>query len=691
MAAVLFVIVAGGGLAGSSGAGFTDDFAIPGADSQAATDLLEERFPSQAGEITQVVVAASADGALAEGGASAPLVREAFTALSEVESVQSVTPPQTSPDGRIAFVGVQHDEPAGDLPAGVYDDLRAAMEPAVDDGLEVSYRGNLVGLQGPRAVPIGEVIGIIGAIVILSLLFRSMTAMAVSLVAALVSVVVGTVLLTIVSAYVSIPSVAPTLVVMLGLGAGIDYALFMVARFRDRLRRGEDPVTAAGHAAGSTGVAVLAAGAIVVISISALFVTGIPLIARMGFAAGLVVAICAIGAVTLVPALLAIVGRRVLPKAERRTTEAHAAPEREGRRARALAEAVSRRPVLGTVVTSVVLLAMAAPSLGLSLGNPDDGTRPDDDTRKIAYDRLAEGFGPGVNGSLLVAVDLPGDAAEDERVLTAITDRAGRLDDVVNVTPPQTNSGGDAAVITVVPESRPQDEATSDLVDTLRDDIVPAATAGTGAQAHVGGVTAAFDDLAQAVADRLLLLIGVVVGLSLVLLTILFRSIWLPLVSSVFNLLSIGAAYGVVTLAFQTETGARLLGVSEQPIISFVPMLMFAILFGLSMDYNVFLLSRVRELWLSGHGAVESVTRGIGATAGIISAAGAIMTLVFTGFILEDQSEIRMIGLGLATAVLVDVTLVRMVLSPAVLRLLGERAWWFPRWLRWLPRLDLEH
>jgi RND superfamily putative drug exporter len=311
---------------------------------------------------------------------------------------------------------------------------------------------------------------------------------------------------------------------------------------------------------------------------------------------------------------------------------------------------------------------------------------------RVAYDRLAEGFGPGFNGPLLVAVDLR-ETTDRQAALTQLGTAISGSGDVAAVTPAQVNPVGDTAVLTVIPDSAPQDRATSDLVESLRDQVAPAALRGTGARAYVGGTTATFDDLATRVSGRLWLLLAVVIGLSLVLLGVVFRSVLLPVVSAVLNLLSIGAAYGVVTLAFQTSWGTSLLGVAEQPIVSFVPMLMFAILFGLSMDYNVFLLSAVREERQRGSAAGTAVARAVGRTAGLIGTAGVIMTLVFVGFVADGETEVKMIGLGLATAVLIDVTLVRLVLAPAVLELLGERAWWLPRPLeRRLPHVALaEH
>ncbi|BCJ75875.1 membrane protein [Catellatospora sp. IY07-71] len=697
---VLLLLVLGGA-AGGVGAGFTDGVRLPGTGSQDAADLVGDRFAAQAGDTATLVFAQQAGpGTLNlpdDRGRAA--VEQVLARVRTQPDVATVTPLQVSPDGRIAFTTVQYTKVAADLEKANLDRLTQAQTVAADAGLETSLRGPVVNQLRQRTAPIGEVVGLIAALILVNLLFRSFAATAVTLGAAVLALMIGMVSLTVISGFIDVPNVAPTIAVMLGLGAGVDYALFVVARFRDRLRTGDDPVRAAANANGTIGVSVLTAGAIVVISICGLYVTGIPVIGRMGMAAALVVAVAAMTAVTLVPALLRLAGRRVLPRAERALPAPATAPhpaagggptERRSVAAR-LAAAVARRPALWATAVTVALLSLAAPTLDLQLGQPDDGTRPAGDTMRVAYDRLAEGFGPGFNGPLLVAVDLR-QTTDRQAALQQLSTAIGGTGDVAAVTPAQVNPAGDTAVLTVIPDSAPQDRATSDLVQSLRDQVAPTALQGTGARAYVGGMTATFDDLATRVSDRLWLLLAVVIGLSLVLLGIVFRSVLLPVVSAVLNLLSIGAAYGVVTLAFQTSWGTSLLGVAEQPIVSFVPMLMFAILFGLSMDYNVFLLSAVREERQRG-AAGSGVARAVGRTAGLIGTAGAIMTLVFVGFVADGETEVKMIGLGLATAVLVDVTLVRLVLAPAVLELLGERAWWLPRRLeRRLPHVALaEH
>ena len=657
---VAIVLIAGIGTLGSAlGAGFVDDYRTPGVDSTRAQELLEQRFPQVSGADAQIVFA----GDVSDSG-----VKSSLKAVEGQPHVSGVSPLQVSPDGKVAFATVQYDIPAEDLGPDARERLESVSWPA---GVEVSMRGMAIDIGDEQAAPLGELIGVAAAILLLTLLFRSVVAMTLTLVASAFGLIGGMVLIALASAGVDIPTVAPTVAMMLGLGAGIDYALFITARHRERLAAGDDPATAAGRANGTAGVAVVTAGAIVVVAISGLLAVGIPFVGRMGLAAGVVVAVTAVAAVTVMPALLGWAGRRVAGK-----------PRETGRFAERWARGVARRPVVSALAGIALLLALAAPVLGLRLGQPDDGTKPASMTQKVAYDRLAEGFGAGFNGPLVLAV-----ALQDDGSLERLAAGAKATPGVATVSEPTINQAGDAAILTVIPKTAPQDEATSQLVSTLREDVIPA----SGARAYVGGSTATFEDMADRVAERLPIFIGVVVGLSLLLLMAAFRSIVVPLVSAAFNLLSIGAAYGVVTLAFQTEAGASLLGVAEQPIVSFIPMFMFAILFGLSMDYNVFLLSRVREEYLRTGDARGAVTHAVGRTAAVIGTAGAIMTAVFLGFMTESDSIVKMMGLGLATAIAVDVTVVRMLLAPAVLTWLGDSAWHLPRWIdRLLPRLELE-
>jgi putative drug exporter of the RND superfamily len=691
---VAIVVVAGIAALGSSlGAGFVDDYRTPGVDSTQAQELLEQRFPQVSGGDAQLVFAGDREAITGTG------VKQTLSAVARQPHVSGVSQLQVAPSGKVAFATVQYDRRAEDLGPVARDRLESAVAPAEHAGAEVSMRGQVIDVGDDEMAPVGELIGVAIALLLLTLLFRSVVAMTLTLVAAGFGLIGGLTLVALASAGIDIPTVAPTIGMMLGLGAGIDYALFLVARHRERLAAGDDPATAAGAANATAGGAVLTAGAIVVVAISGLLAVGIPFVGRMGLAAGVVVAATAVAAVTVMPALLGMAGRRVLARRDRSAAPAAAAgagvvaassAPRDGLAER-WARRVAARPVVSALAGIAILLALAAPVLGLRLGQPDDGTKSTSMTQRVAYDRLAEGFGRGFNGPLVIAVALPADKAAADGVLERLQAGASAAPGVTTVAPPVVNPAGDAATLTVIPRTSPQDEATSALVDHLRDDVVPAATRGTGAEAHVGGATATFDDMANRVSERLPLFIGVVVGLSLLLLMAAFRSIVVPLVSAAFNLLSIGAAYGVVTLAFQTDAGTSLLGVAEQPIVSFIPMFMFAILFGLSMDYNVFLLSRVREEYVRTGDANAAVVHAVDRTAGVIGTAGAIMTAVFLGFVSEADSVVKMLGIGLATAIAVDVTVVRMLLAPAVLTWLGDRAWRLPRWIdRVLPHIDLD-
>jgi RND superfamily putative drug exporter len=493
----------------------------------------------------------------------------------------------------------------------------------------------------------------------------------------------GLLLLRFASAFTAFPSFAPTLGIMLGLGAGIDYALLIVGRYREQLAGGDSVADSARRANTTAGTSVVAAGAIVVVAIAGLLATGIPFVGRMGIGSAIIIAMVAVGAVTVLPTLMGAFARRLRPKRPE-----HVQPS--GRFAR-WAGLITRRPLVATLVGTLVLILLAMPFASLRLGQPDDGNDRAGSTTRTAYDRLAEGFGPGFNGPLVLAATTPPDGS-GKPTLDRIQHAVAADRDVAFVSPPQPSPRGDAAVLSVIPKSSPQDQRTTDLVNRMRDDVLPAATRGSQVEVHVGGATATLQDLADKIAARLPIFIAIVVGLSVLLLMAVFRSLWVPLVSAAFNLLSIVAAYGVVVLVFQDGVGSSLLGVDgEVPIVSFVPLFMFAILFGLSMDYNVFLQSRIREEYMRGAGPEQSVVRAMSRVGKIILAAGVIMTSVFLGFASDPDVVVKTIGLGLAAAILIDVLVVRMVVAPAVMTLLGDRAWTLPAWLdRVLPRISLE-
>ena len=651
--------------------------------------MLEQRFPSQAGDTATVVFAVD-DGTLRDGGRPAAIsrtVREIAAQPHVTAAVDPLSPQgrgQVSRDGRIAFASVQYDRPAGALGRDPGERLAAVSERAADGtGLEVSRGGAVVDQAEQQVAPVGELIGVAVAVIVLTLVFRSAAAMVVTLVSALIALAGGILLLRFGAAFTDFPSFAPTFGVMLGLGAGIDYALLIVGRYREQLAAGDSVPAAASTANRTAGASVIAAGAIVVVAIAGLLATGIPFVGRMGVGSAIVVATVAVGAVTVLPVLMGLFSRRLAPKRPE-----HVAPSP---RFAAWGRRITARPWRFAIAGTVILLVLALPFTQLRLGQPDDGNDRAGTPTRVAYDRLAEGFGPGFNGPLLLAAELPG-ASSDRATLARVQRDVQRTAGVAFVSPPQLNPARDAATFTVIPRSAPQDERTSALVDRLRGDVLPAATRGSGAAVYVGGVTATFEDLAGTIASRLPLFIALVVGLSVLLLIAVFRSLWVPLVSAAFNLLSIAAAYGVVVAVFQWGWGASLLGIEgDVPIVSFVPLFMFAVLFGLSMDYNVFLQSRIREEYQRGAGPAGSVEQGLARVARIILAAGAIMTAVFLGFVTDPDVIVKTIGLGLAVAILIDVLVVRLLVAPAVMALLGDRAWWLPRWLgRALPRVSLE-
>jgi len=688
--AIAAVLVAAlGALAGTVGGQFTDEFSVPGTDSQRALDLLEDRFPAAANEGATVVFHAD-EGSVTDGERS-QAIAGATREISRLDDVTSVTDPlskrgagQVSEDGSVAFATVQYDRPAAEVDPDDAEQLLTAAESAEGGGLEVAASGPVVDVAEQQLAPVGELIGIAVAVIVLTLAFGSVSAMLLTLISALIALAGGMMLLTLGAGVTTIPEVTPTLAVMLGLGAGIDYALLIVGRYREHLAAGESVPDSAAAAGRTAGVSVLAAGAIVAVAISGLLATGIPFVGRMGLASAVVVAGVAVGAVTLLPALMGAFAKRLRPRRAAGLGPSAAFARWDQR--------VTRRPWIALVAGIAALAVLAAPFTDLRLGQPDDGNDRAGSTTRVAYDELSDGFGPGFNGTLTLAAALPGDGDDSSAALARLTDELGRTDGVAAVSEPTLSPGGDAATITVTPTTAPQDERTSELVDALRDEVVPTATAGSGVETYVGGNTAIQDDMAGKIADRLPLFIVAVVGLSLLFLMAVFRSVWVPVVSAAFNLLSIAAAYGVVVAIFQWGWGASLLGIDgELPIVSFIPLLMFAILFGLSMDYNVFLVSRIREEYMRGAGPRESVVRGLARVSRLILAAGAIMTAVFLGFATDPDVVVKVFGIGLGAAIMIDVLIVRMVVAPAVMTLLGDRAWWLPAWLdRVLPHLELE-
>ncbi len=690
----------------TAGGGTVDNFEVPGVESQQAVDLLKETFPERSGA-TAMVVFHTSEGTVTDQ-ASAAGIAATVAEVRALDHVLAVTEPLASPrsisaDGATAFASVQFDGSTADLGREALDALIETAGPAEAVGVQVEYGGELPTVLKERTTGPAEMIGIIAALIILFITFRSVYSAVLPLGVAVLGLVTGLSLVGLLGAVIDIPSVAPRLGTMIGLGVGIDYALFILSRHRDHLEAGMDNTESIGRTNATAGQAVVVAGGTVVVAILGLQLAGIPFVAALGYSASLVVAIAVIVAITLLPALLAFAGPRVLAESHReaaaqasaKVTSGEALEVSEGHSGWVRwAHWVAFHPWRSAIASTLVLLVLAIPVLDMRLGQADAGTDPTSTTHRRAYDLLATGFGDGFNGPLLLTIDLgsSADSPADAAVLDGIAAAVGADPGVAAVSPPEVNAAGDTALITAIPTTKPQDQATSDLVHRLRGTTLPTATAGTDTTALVGGPTAGFIDQSDKIAGRLMWFIAAVVSLSFLLLMMVFRSILVPLKAALLNLLSIGAAYGVVVAVFQWGWGRSLIGLEEAvPIASFVPMMMFAILFGLSMDYEVFILSRIREEYHRGHTNIDSVVEGLGATAKVITAAALIMISVFLGFVGSADPVVKMMGIGLATAVAVDATIVRMVLVPSTMALVGDPNWWLPKWLdRILPRLDIE-
>jgi len=686
LAAAFVVLVLIGAAAGAGGEA-ADDFSIPGTESQQALDLFRDHSPAFAGADSTVVFSVE-EGALSDPEHRAA-IEGALERIGALPHVEQVADPfaeggTMSQDGRIAAADVRYDLEPDELEKKDGEDLLAAAETAEEGGVDVAARGILIDLASEQEAPVGELVGVAIALILLTVLFRSLAAMAATLVGALIGVMVGQMLLAALAAPLGLPQFASVIAMMLGLGAGIDYALLIIGRYREQAAAGDSTRDASAKAAATSGASVVAAGLIVMVAIAGLLVIGIPFIGKLGLASAIAVGAVVVSALTILPIMIGALGRWIKPKKPE-----HVLPSRRFER---WGEIVTARPWLSIAAGVVVLLIFAFPVTNMRLGQPDDGNQPEGKTQRVAYDLQSQAFGAGYNGPFLLAVDTPNGAPETEQQLAALRGAVEDTPGVASVAPPQVSEDGEMATIFAIPETAPQDERTSDLLERLREDVIPQATAGTPLNVYVGGNTAGFEDFSDKVSSRLPLFIGVVIGLSVLLLITAFRSLWIPLVSAVFNLLSITAAYGVVTAVFQDGIGAGLIGVdSGVPVVSFIPVMMFAILFGLSMDYNVFLLSRVHEAYNEGDRPRASVIHGMARIGKVILFAALIMSAVFLAFVSTNDVISKMFGVGLGLAILIDVLIVRLVVAPAVVTLLGDRAWWLPGWLdRLLPNVSLE-
>jgi putative drug exporter of the RND superfamily len=685
-----------GGLSAGAGTGYTDSFSLPGTESTTALNLLTDNFNTEATDTNQVVFAA----ADVNDPQTKARIEAALQTIAQIAHVERVDSPfaegaaarQISEDGTVAFANVHMDgeQPIADVPKSAYDDIIDAAEAARGNGLQVELGGS--GIQQATQQQGGgpsEFIGFVAAAIVLAIAFGSLWATLLPLISAVLALGTGLSLTGLLAHAIDIATFAPTLATLIGLGVGIDYSLFVVTRHRNAIKAGRDPEAACIRALNTSGRAVLFAGATVIVALLGLFVLGISFLNGVAVASAIVVLVTMTAAVTLIPALLGFIGMRVLSKRERRrlAEQGPRDPKLDGFWPR-WAEIVQRHRLPLAAGALVLMLALAVPALGLRLGSSDAGQDPESSTTRKAYDLLAKGFGPGFNGTFQIVAKTPNGKADLAKVQT-LSDALSQTEGLEAVSAPVPSPNGKIALIEARPSTAPQDKATSDLIDKLRNNVVP--EAGGGLQVYVGGITAIFDDFAGVLTDKLPQFIAVIVLLGCLLLMIAFRSILIPLTAAVMNLLAAGAAFGVVTAVFQHGFLAGPLGVGTGPIEAFLPVIMLAILFGLSMDYQVFLVSRMHEEWANTHDNGHSVRTGQAATGRVITAAATIMILVFASFLLAGQRVIAEFGIGLASAVFLDAFVLRTVLVPAVMHLIGKRNWWLPRGLaRVLPRIAVE-
>lgn len=678
----------------SWGGSLTDSFTVPGTESQAALDLLIERYPARSGS-ELLAVFHRADGTIQE-----PSVQRAMTefarqarSIDEVAAVDlpGVRPGNVSPDGRTAIVRVVFDKLANNLDTENIGNVIRIGETYRTEGLQIDFGGEPVREYETEPPGTSELVGLAAALLILIVGFGSIIAAGMPIVSALVGLGLGTIGVLLAAAYLDISTIAPTFGAMLGIGVGIDYALFVIARYREQLAAGVDPREAARASVTTAGRAVAFAGSIVVVALLGLFAIGIPLIANLGLAAALVVLLEMLVAVSLLPSMLVLIGRRIdrfsIPRLRYTAGGEHGRWYRFSRR-------IERRPWLYLVIASGILIAFMIPAFDIEMGVSDDGNRPTTYTSRRAYDLIATGFGPGVNGALFAMVDNPSgplQPGELERVRHALMQDEG----VAAVLPPDLSANGETALIPVIPTTAPQQVESRELVSRLRESAVPQALQSVSPDTRIliAGSTAAFEDVTTKLVSRLPYFFVIVIGVSVLLLMMAFRSIVVPLKAALMNMLAIGASIGFIVAIFQWGWGLSLIGLDRTgPIESFLPMFMFALLFGLSMDYEIFLLSRIREHWLETGDSGESVAFGIGASARVITAAAAILIAVFGSFaFFGDERAVKEFGMGMAFAIFIDATLVRLVLVPAFMQIAGPANWYMPQWLdNILPGLTID-
>lgn len=695
---LLWLLALGGATAaaGLAGSAYSNQYDVPGTEAGRAAELLEDGFTGLGGD-TDTIVWHTTDSTVRAADVRQTMTRT-LHAVEELPGVGAVTGPygasgdeRISPDGRTAYATVTFDRPSDEIPVHQARALVDTAKAAGTEDLRVELGGPAVALTEAPAVHFSEAIGVVVAAGVLFLAFGSLAASMLPIATALVSVGTAYAGIVLLGHVMTVADFAPMLGMLIGLGVGIDYALFVVTRHRSGLRRGMPVAEAAREAVATTGRAVVFAGATVCVALLGMLVLRLEFLNGVAIAASLTVVLTVAASVTLLPALLSFIGTRALSRRERaRLAEEGPRPDVPTGFAARWSAFVERHPKLLGSLAAAVMLVLALPALSLHPGTSDQGNNPASSTSRQAYDLLSDGFGPGVNGPLTIVAQL--DGAGDRLAMDGLPATLRATEGVASAGPVTYNSGGDTAFVTVVPTSSPQSRDTSDLVDRLRSDVIPEAGADTSLRAHVGGVTAGYDDFARTVMGKLPLFVGVVVGLGCLLLLLAFRSIGIPVKAAVMNVAAVASSFGVVVAVFQWGWGSELLGLGGPgPIEPFLPVIMVSVLFGLSMDYQVFLVGRMYEEWLETGDNRRAVRVGLAETGRVINSAAVIMISVFLAFVLSGDRVIAMFGIALAAAVALDAFVLRTLLVPALMHLLGGANWWLPRRLdRWLPRISIE-
>ncbi|WP_432165901.1 MMPL family transporter [Streptomyces sp. bgisy031] len=698
---LLWLLALGGTSAAAAVAGssYSNDYEAPGTESGRATQLLNDGFPGLGGDSDTVVW--HTDGSMVRAADVKERMTRTLDRIEHLPGIAAVTGPyeqqgadRISADGRTAYATVTFDKQSGDIAkadAQRLVDTAKAAEHNAPDGLRVELGGSAVALTESAQGHVAEIVGVVVAAVVLLLAFGSLAASALPIATALVSVGTAASGIVLLGHVMTVADFAPMLGMLVGLGVGIDYALFIVTRHRRGLKQGLSVNEAAERAVATTGRAVVFAGATVCIALLGMLILRLSFLNGVAIAASLTVLLTVAASVTLLPALLSFIGMRALSRRQRRRLAAHGPePELPTGLAARWAAFVERHPRLLAGLALGVITVLSLPTLFLHLGTSDQGNNAASSTTRQAYDLLADGFGPGVNGPLTLVT--PIDGAGDQVAVSRLESMIASAEGVSSVTPATYNDSGTAAFLTVVPKSAPQSQKTSELVDRLRTDVIPVAEKGTSLDVRLGGVTASYDDFADVIIGKLPLFVGVVIGLGCVLLLLAFRSIGIPLKAAAMNVAAVASAFGVVVAIFQWGWGSEMLGLGRAgPIEPFLPVIMVSVLFGLSMDYQVFLVSRMYEEWLETGDNRRAVRVGLAETSRVINSAAVIMISVFLAFVLSGDRVIAMFGIALAAAVALDAFVLRTLLVPALMHMLGGANWWLPKWLdRRLPRISIE-